>query len=190
MNESINSRYTGPWRKTKDTGLRISGVALWTKELSKATTEQWEMRVLNEEFQSDRKLWDRQDHNLVASQKVGTKRARKVGETSQKGKKPGLFLQGLGDPALSRHPVWNHGLGENLVRERLPDYGEGHNSFPGVGQAMGQQRCHGLDPKLTFMFFSTWLTPQRSGQHPGVPGISLSLWEYDHGDPYSHLWLS
>lgn len=59
------------------------------------------MGVLNEEFQSDRKLWDRHDHNLVASQKVGTKWARKVGETSQKGKKPGLSLQGLGDSALS-----------------------------------------------------------------------------------------
>lgn len=59
------------------------------------------MRVLNEEFQSDRKLWDRHDHNLVASQKVGTKWTRKVGETSQKDKKPGLSLQGLGDSALS-----------------------------------------------------------------------------------------
>lgn len=40
MKESINSHWTGLLRETQDLGLRMNGLALWTKELGKAATEQ------------------------------------------------------------------------------------------------------------------------------------------------------
>lgn len=117
----------------------MSGASLQIKRSGQGSYRTMRDVLTKQEISKRQEVVDSRDHNLVLSQKTGTRRGLEGWERiTRKARSqaslwrdrplwvPGWRLDGrMLTPALSQHPIWNCGLAKNQGEERLPDYEDG-----------------------------------------------------------------